>query len=407
MLIDSQTDGQKGGSENTTHGMSKQLSQDASPRIELLGIGSSKHRQLKANLEKALQRLSLDIPIQEVTDIDELMRYEVAGIPALAVNGKVIFQQVVPAVEDLSIVLKVLLSDEAGQKEELIYNTALSRLNQKGNLMKNILVPTDFSKNAENALYYAIEVANKFDSKITLVNTFNVYSSAGMFLSVESYMKKDAAEQMLAHIEKMEPLLRGGASIESKVLKGEAVPVIATLADKEDYSLIIMGTQGASGLKEIFTGSITNGVMKNTHTPILAIPSGYSYQPINTIVLAVDEEGFSYPGLTSILLKLARTFDAKVHVFHQDIGSKDDGIDPTVDIFLDGVQHSFHYELDEQNINESINGFVSDYQAQLLCMVRRQRGFLEEVFHVSATTREVFNSPVPLLILHDKGPGGH
>ena len=42
MLIDSQADGQKGGSENSTHGMSKQLSQDAPPRIELLGIGSSK-----------------------------------------------------------------------------------------------------------------------------------------------------------------------------------------------------------------------------------------------------------------------------------------------------------------------------------------------------------------------------
>lgn len=402
-MWDSRTDGLEGDKKKVEQGMSKEKVYDAEPSIELLGIGSSKHRQMKANLQRALSELSLDIPIREITDIDELMRYEVAGIPALAVNGQVLFQQVVPSVEDLSIVLKVLLSGSVNQKEEMLRQAALTSLNQRGNLMKNILVPTDFSPNAENALLYAVEIANKFGSKITLLNTFKVYSSAGMFLSVESYMEKDAAQQMLDAMKQVEPMLRGGASIESKISRGEAVPVITGLAKTGDYGLIIMGTQGASGLKEVFTGSITNGVMKATQTPILAIPNEYAFRPIDTIVFAVDEEGISHPGITSALVKIARAFEAKVHVFHQDIGSRDDGIDPTVDIFLDGVGHSFHYELDEQNINESINSFVKDYQANLLCMVRRRRGFLEEVFHVSATTREVFNSPVPLLILHDEG----
>ncbi|MCB0565158.1 MAG: universal stress protein [Phaeodactylibacter sp.] len=384
--------------------MLKKKGQGAPPSIELLGIGSSKHRQLKANLQKALSDLSIDIPIQEITDIDELMQYEVAGIPALALDGRVLFQQVVPSVEDLSIVLKVLLmSGSDGQKEEVIRQAAMAGINQKSNLMKNILIPTDFSKNAESALLYAVEIANKFGSKITLLNTFKVYSSAGMFLSVESYMEKDAAKQMLAAIQRVESRLKNGATIESKIVKGDAVPAITELASKENFSLIIMGTQGASGLKEIFTGSITNGVMKQTNTPVMAIPSGYQYEPIKAIVFAVDEAGISHPGVTAVLVKLARAFEAKVHVFHQDLGSKDEGIDPTVDIFLDSIGHSFHYELDEQNINESINGFVEDYQANLLCMVRRQRGFLEEVFHVSATSREVFSSPVPLLILHDEG----
>lgn len=383
--------------------MSKEREQATEPVIELLGIGSSKHRQLRANLQKALDGLSLDIPVREITDIDELMRYEIAGIPALAVNGQVLFQQVVPSVEDLSIVLKVLLSSSIHQKEEMLRQAALASLNQKGNLMKTILVPTDFSKNAENALLYAVEIANKFESRITLLHTFKIFSSAGMFLSVESYMEKDVAKQMLSAINRVEPMLKGGASIESKIVRGDAVSIIAETADSGNYSLVIMGTQGASGLKEVFTGSITNGVMKASRTPILAIPAGYTYRPIDTIVFAVDEEGISHPGITSVLVRIARAFDAKVHVFHQDLGSRDDGIGPTVDIFLDNVGHSFHYELDEQNINESINSFVEDYRANLLCMVRRRRGFLEEVFHISATSREVFNSPAPLLILHDEG----
>jgi len=66
------------------------------------------------------------------------------------------------------------------------------------------------------------------------------------------------------------------------------------------------------------------------------------------------------------------------------------------------VEHSFHYELDRDEVNESINSFVKDSAADLLCMLRRPRGFMEEVFHVSATTKEVFDSPVPLLVLKDE-----
>ena len=122
-MFDSWAGDRMEGKKNTELGMSKEREYDGMPRIELLGIGSSKHRQLKANLQKALKELSLDIPIEEVTDIDELMRYEIAGIPALAVNGQVLFQQVVPSVEDLSIVLKVLLSGNVRMRQEdiLVY----------------------------------------------------------------------------------------------------------------------------------------------------------------------------------------------------------------------------------------------------------------------------------------------
>ena len=269
--------------------------------------------------------------------------------------------------------------------------------------MKTLLVPTDFSSNAASALDYAAAIANHFGSTILLVNTYKAPRRADMFVSIDEFIRQDAQQQMDEQIKRVGPELKNGATVETFLLQGEIVPTLLRFAEQKEVDLIVMGTQGASGLKEIFTGSITNGVMKQTNTPVMAIPSGYQYEPIKAIVFAVDEAGISHPGVTAVLVKLARAFEAKVHVFHQDLGSKDEGIDPTVDIFLDSIGHSFHYELDEQNINESINGFVEDYQANLLCMVRRQRGFLEEVFHVSATSREVFSSPVPLLILHDEG----
>ncbi len=267
--------------------------------------------------------------------------------------------------------------------------------------MKKLLVPTDFSENSANALTYAVELANRFGSRITLVHLYKVHSTAGMFVSVESYMKEDAAEQMLDLMKRTEPALSGGASIESKVIRGEAVSVIAGMAEKSNYDLIIMGTQGTTGLQEVFFGSTTNGVVKHTSKPVLAIPTGTRFRPIRTMVLAIDESRVSHPAVLDPLIQLARSCQSRILVYHKDTGSEDDGIDPSLDIFLSGIDHSFHYELDAERLGDSIREFASDYQGDLLCMIRRQRGFLKDLFHVSVTSREVFHCSLPLLILHD------
>ena len=262
--------------------------------------------------------------------------------------------------------------------------------------MRKILLPTDFSDNAAQALDYAVALANRIGSvQLTLFHTYEVHSNAGMFVSVTSFMQKDAADQVLKLIQKVEPALKNGVTLDSQILRGDTVRLITDFAQHNQYDLILMGTQGASGLQEIFLGSITNAVMQRAELPVLAVPSGYIFQAVDKIVFAVDEAGIAQPSITRPLVDLARALDVPVCVFHQAEPFEKDGIDPSIDIFLEGVEHSFHYELEEERIVDSINRFVADTGAQMLCMLRRRRGFLEEVFHVSVTTREVFNAPVP------------
>jgi nucleotide-binding universal stress UspA family protein len=267
--------------------------------------------------------------------------------------------------------------------------------------MKRILVPTDFSEHSDNALSYALAIANAFGSELTLLHLYKVYSTSGMFVSIESYMKEDAAAQMLERVRKIEARLEGEARIVTKIGRGEAVNMIAEIAEKSDHDLIIMGTKGASGLEEIFVGSTTNGVLKQSRRPVLAIPGNFKFRILRNIVLTLDEGTISHVGILMPLVKLARRFGARVLVYHKDAGPKDAGMDSSIQIFLDDVKHSFHYQLDSDRLNKSINDFVKENSADLLCMIRRQRGFLKEIFHVSTTTKEVFDSPVPLLVLHD------
>lgn len=266
--------------------------------------------------------------------------------------------------------------------------------------MKHILVPTDFSTNAEAAIPFAVDIANRFGSEITLLYLYQVHSTTGMFISVESFMKEDAAEHMLPLVRRADSLLRPPARVNSRLLRAETVSGIVDIAEQSGCDLIVMGTQGASGAGEVFLGSTTNGVLRRTQRPVLAIPRGFAFRPFKNIVLAIDDAGVGYAGVLSPLLHLARRYDATIHVFHKDT-PENPGIDPSIDLFLADVPHSFHYELDTENLKESINHFVEEVGSDLLCMIRRRRGFLENIFHVSATSREVFSCSVPLLILHD------
>ena len=149
--------------------------------------------------------------------------------------------------------------------------------------MHSILVPTDFSENTQTALSYAIDLANHFSCKLILFNTYKLKHRAGMYIGVERMMRKESREQMAQLIRTVRPKLKGNTTLEGKVAKGEAVSTIIRAAKKLKVSLIVMGTQGASGLKEVFIGSTTNGVIKGSKIPVLAIPAGFEYRPLKTI----------------------------------------------------------------------------------------------------------------------------
>lgn len=85
------------------------MEKSSKAQIKLLGIGSAKDRALKANLLAALEALDLEVALLEISDVNEILSYGISGIPALLLDDKIIFQKIVPSVEELCTVLKELL----------------------------------------------------------------------------------------------------------------------------------------------------------------------------------------------------------------------------------------------------------------------------------------------------------
>lgn len=268
--------------------------------------------------------------------------------------------------------------------------------------MKKILVPTDFSENANNALRYAINIANYFDAEVHVLHVYESVALTGSYKDVQEYVKENAERDLSDNLRLFKDSLWGRTQLQGKAIDGNIRDVICSIAKNEKMDLVVMGTQGASGLKEVFIGSNTSAVMKRIETPLLAVPNRFKYRPIKDITFGVDSGIVADADLLTPLLEIAKAYKAKVKVMHLETEKMVVGYDPGIDISLEGVDHSFHKIMGSNDTNGVINLFVFEEKSDMLCLIRRKRSFWENLFHTSVTMKEVFDSPVPLLILHDK-----
>ncbi len=140
--------------------------------------------------------------------------------------------------------------------------------------MKRILVPTDFSKHAEYALKVAAQIAKKNDGEIILVHMLELPTSGNDAISTaheipELMLFKNAAINKLDSL--MESEFLEGLKV-SKIIQFEmAFDGIVKYTKSHDIDLIVMGSHGASGFQEMFIGSNTEKVVRNSEAPVLVI----------------------------------------------------------------------------------------------------------------------------------------
>ncbi len=268
--------------------------------------------------------------------------------------------------------------------------------------MKRILVPTDFSDNTHSAIDFAIDIVNQVEGEIILLNTYKLARRAGMFIGVEKMMREESKTEMAKLVRKIKPQLKPKVTIKSKVVKGDPIQTVVLAAKKLEVDLIIMGTQGASGLKEVFIGSTTNGVINNTKIPVMAVPSNFKHKPLETIVLSLSPNFSSLGHKIDPLILLAKLYNSKIKGIHINTSEKEVEVQKIVYDILEGTDHSYHeMKGSTAKINAILEQFVKDNNADMLCMIKQKRGFWENLFHNSVTTIEVFHSDVPILVLQE------
>jgi len=267
--------------------------------------------------------------------------------------------------------------------------------------MQKILVPTDFSDCAQQALDYAIAIANRFGGAITLYHVFKMRVTSRSFVNVDSLLKEEAEERIHRIIEEVEPRLSGGASISGVAMKGSIVMSISHRAVTGQYDLIVMGTEGTSEIVDLIMGSTTVGVIEEVTCPVLAVPQTAPYDGIHSIVFAIDEKGVSDINTLMPLVQLSQAFHIPIKVYHKADPRQPAEVEAVVGRLFENIPHLFFYETSEHNTTESILEYAKGEKADLVCLIRKKRDFLEKLFHTSVTRENVLRSHVPMLVLKE------
>lgn len=142
--------------------------------------------------------------------------------------------------------------------------------------IRSILVPTDFSHDAE----VAIDAAHRLlapleqDARLVLFHAFNLpieYTAYGPIPTSVDYLKDRGLESERLLEEMRERLLREGLTVETVAREGDPAEVIAAEAEARGVDLIAMGTHGGSGLRHLLMGSTAERVLQHATCPVMTI----------------------------------------------------------------------------------------------------------------------------------------
>ncbi len=163
--------------------------------------------------------------------------------------------------------------------------------------MRNILVPTDFSPMANNALDFAVQIARKSGAKIILLNViegvrnyaFNTMGEIENSLGEDEFIIRKLIDQTQENLTKFsEQHQYDGVEFSTMIEMGGAYASISKVIAENNTDLIVMGTKGASGLEEVLIGSNTEKVVRYAACPVITIKEKVDLNNINNIVFATN-----------------------------------------------------------------------------------------------------------------------
>jgi nucleotide-binding universal stress UspA family protein len=186
--------------------------------------------------------------------------------------------------------------------------------------MKKILVPCDFSQPAVNAFRFALDVAAESKGTVYLLNVLEVpVINDPVIMPVMTFEQdflKDLKNKATAEFSKLTAKYsHDDVKVVPVVEFGSPARAIVEYAGKNAVDLIIMGSHGASGLREFFVGSNAEKVVRHSTVPVLVMKN-YHKGPVRNIIFPNTLDMENLQDLTMKVKALQSFFRAKIHIVY-------------------------------------------------------------------------------------------
>lgn len=281
--------------------------------------------------------------------------------------------------------------------------------------MKKILLPTDFSDNAWNAIFTAVKLYTGVVCEFYIVHAYEPHAlnllgrkaqqRLGVIYDSLAQYSGQELEKVITYLNKnhSNPNHSFKTISKSETLEDSVQEIVST----EDIDLVVMGTQGATGSKEIFMGSNTVKVLKKLKSaPVLVVPSDYNFQNLKSLVFPTDftrpYEKFELWPLT----ELATLWKAEIQIVYVAVqfilNDNQKANRKVLEHRLSTLSHSFQQVEFQGNISDSLEKYISENNADLLAMIRYHHTFWEKVIGEPVVKKIAFHSKVPVLMLPER-----
>lgn len=277
--------------------------------------------------------------------------------------------------------------------------------------MKNILLPTDFSDNSWNAIKYAIRLFKNEQCTFHLFNAYTpvIYNVEYVLMAPAQFGLGDAIRdasnsslsKMLTRIS-TEFKDNPNHKFESVGRFDTLISGVRELIVERQIDIIVMGTKGATGAKEILFGSNTVQVFRNIKCTILAIPSDFEYEAIQEILFPTDLE-INYSNIHIDLLKnLAVLHHARVNVLHvssgYDLTENQKTNQLQLEVLFKEATYLFH-DVRSMEIPDAISKFQVKHKISLLAMVNNKHSIFENLFFKNTINQIGFHLNIPFMVI--------
>ncbi len=286
--------------------------------------------------------------------------------------------------------------------------------------MRRILFPTDFSEAANNAMSVAVSLAKDLNAELFILHSLNSVqqyvdismSSAGDItmpgMQPEIVMATIAAQK--ERVEKQMKQLVGaiednGFPVKSFVVDTELEYEINDFTEANSIDFIVMGTHGASGLREAFIGSNAQKIVRKALVPVLTVNDKCEEFSIHKVVCSSD---FTEEAINQQLLRVrnfANFFDAQLELvyintpsYFEETSTVNQRMVEVIEEFgLTGSGKNIYNAFD---IDEGIIAFAEQEKADVIAMVTHGYRGVKKLFSDNVTESVVNHSKIPVLTLH-------
>ncbi|MDP1725612.1 MAG: universal stress protein [Bacteroidota bacterium] len=275
--------------------------------------------------------------------------------------------------------------------------------------MLSILVPTDYSPEAKNALHYAYHFAIYTNSSLVLYHVIPAiipvsempFENYYLDEAEEQHMLLDTYENTIKEIGQDPSKVKVSAKVDSQ---NEINFGIEQAFKNNNCDLVIMGTHGASGFRKVFWGSNTAKLISQADFPVMAIPGNYKFEPIYHLIYASDLKKLEEE--LEVLVPFANVFQAVLEIFYFDYaGPESEKLMLEAEKYLRAHPYK-NLTLNikkgnlQLNLAENLKRQINYGNTQLLIMYRGSHTWLENLLIGSSSQRMVLDSGLPVLVMH-------